>query len=45
MTRIFTTLKEVDDKLILYGYIAGFILNAVLAAQMVCDGPLNTFCA
>ncbi|KAL2047752.1 hypothetical protein ABVK25_011364 [Lepraria finkii] len=44
MTRIFTTLKEVDDKLILYGYIAGFILNAVLAAQMVCDGPLNTFC-
>ena len=44
MTRIFTTLKEVDDNVILYGYIAGFILNAVLAAQMVCDGPLNLFC-
>jgi mannose-P-dolichol utilization defect protein 1 len=25
----------VDDKLILYGFIAGFALNAVLAAQMV----------
>jgi mannose-P-dolichol utilization defect protein 1 len=25
----------VDDKLILYGFIAGFVLNAVLAAQMV----------
>lgn len=35
LTRIFTTLQEVDDKLILYGYIAGFLLNAVLAAQMV----------
>ena len=35
LTRIFTTLKEVDDKLILYGFISGFALNAVLAAQMV----------
>ena len=35
LSRIFTTLQEVDDKLILYGFIAGFILNAVLAAQMV----------
>ncbi|KAK5123405.1 hypothetical protein LTR85_002837 [Meristemomyces frigidus] len=35
LTRIFTTLQEVDDKLILYGFIAGFALNAVLAAQMV----------
>ena len=34
MSRIFTTLQEVDDKLILWGYIAGFALNAVLAAQM-----------
>jgi mannose-P-dolichol utilization defect 1 len=25
----------VDDKLILYGFVAGFALNAVLAAQMV----------
>jgi mannose-P-dolichol utilization defect protein 1 len=35
LTRIFTTLQEVDDKLILYGFIAGFTLNLVLAAQMV----------
>lgn len=34
-SRIFTTLQEVDDKLILYSFIAGFTLNAVLAAQMV----------
>ncbi|KAI0184195.1 hypothetical protein EV127DRAFT_444782 [Xylaria flabelliformis] len=35
LSRIFTTLQEVDDKLILYGFIAGFTLNLVLAAQMV----------
>ncbi|KAL2112541.1 hypothetical protein VUR80DRAFT_7279 [Thermomyces stellatus] len=35
LTRIFTTLQEVDDKLILYGFIAGFVLNVVLAAQML----------
>ncbi|KAK5113631.1 hypothetical protein LTR62_003258 [Meristemomyces frigidus] len=35
LSRIFTTLQEVPDKLILYGFIAGFILNAVLASQMV----------
>ncbi|KAI8961132.1 mannose-P-dolichol utilization defect 1 protein [Daldinia sp. FL1419] len=35
LSRIFTTLQEVDDKLILYGFIAGFALNLVLAAQMV----------
>lgn len=35
LSRIFTTLQEVDDKMILYGFIAGFVLNAVLAAQMV----------
>lgn len=35
LSRIFTTLQEVDDKLILYGFISGFVLNAVLAAQMV----------
>jgi mannose-P-dolichol utilization defect 1 len=28
-------LQEVPDKLILYGFIAGFALNAVLASQMV----------
>jgi mannose-P-dolichol utilization defect protein 1 len=35
LTRIFTTLQEVDDKLILYGFVAGFALNLVLALQMV----------
>lgn len=35
LSRIFTTLQEVDDKLILWGFIAAFVLNAVLAAQMV----------
>ncbi|KAF2454303.1 putative monosaccharide-P-dolichol utilization protein [Lineolata rhizophorae] len=35
LSRIFTTLQEVDDALILYGFVAGFTLNAVLAAQMV----------
>lgn len=34
LSRIFTTLQEVDDKLILYSFIAGFVLNAVLASQM-----------
>lgn len=28
-------MQEVDDKLILYGFVAGFALNAVLALQMV----------
>merc|ERR1711939_1080948 len=35
LSRIFTTLQEVDDPLILYGFIAGFTLNLVLAAQML----------
>ncbi|KAF4505580.1 hypothetical protein G6O67_007513 [Ophiocordyceps sinensis] len=35
LSRIFTTLQEVDDKLILYGFVSGFLLNAVLALQMV----------
>lgn len=35
LSRIFTTLQEVDDKLILYGFVAGFMLNAVLAGQML----------
>lgn len=35
LSRIFTTLQEVDDKLILYGYVAGFSLNLVLALQML----------
>jgi mannose-P-dolichol utilization defect protein 1 len=35
LSRIFTTLQEVDDKLILYGFVAGFVLNAILAAQVV----------
>ncbi|KAJ5175215.1 Mannose-P-dolichol utilization defect 1 protein [Penicillium canariense] len=35
LSRIFTTLQEVEDKLILYGFIAGFTLNVILAGQMV----------
>ncbi|KAJ5096032.1 hypothetical protein NUU61_005388 [Penicillium alfredii] len=35
LSRIFTTLQEVDDKLILYGFIAGFSLNVILASQML----------
>lgn len=35
LTRIYTTLQEVDDRLILYGFVGGFVLNVVLAAQMV----------
>ncbi|KAJ5675564.1 Mannose-P-dolichol utilization defect 1 protein [Penicillium macrosclerotiorum] len=35
LSRIFTTLQEVDDKLILYGFVAGFSLNLILAAQML----------
>lgn len=35
LARVFTTLQEVDDKLILYGFVSGFVLNLILAAQMV----------
>ncbi|KAL1858599.1 hypothetical protein Plec18170_002800 [Paecilomyces lecythidis] len=35
LSRIFTTLQEVDDKLILYGFISGFTLNLILAGQML----------
>lgn len=35
LSRIFTTLQEVDDALVLYGFVAGFLLNAVLAGQML----------
>ena len=35
LSRIFTTWQEVDDRMILYQFVAGFLLNAVLAAQMV----------
>ncbi|KAF1982559.1 mannose-P-dolichol utilization defect 1 protein [Aulographum hederae CBS 113979] len=34
LMRIFTTLQEVDDPIILYGFFAGFVLNGILAAQM-----------
>jgi mannose-P-dolichol utilization defect protein 1 len=35
VSRIFTTLQEVDDPIILGGFVAGFALNAVLALQML----------
>lgn len=35
LARIFTTMREVGDNRILAGFVAGFLLNAVLAVQMV----------
>ncbi|KAL1796302.1 hypothetical protein ACET3X_004842 [Alternaria dauci] len=35
LSRIFTTLQEVDDPLILYGFMAGFALNAILFLQVL----------
>lgn len=35
LARVYTTVQEVDDSLILYGFLAGLAFNAVLAAQMV----------
>ncbi|KAF2709786.1 mannose-P-dolichol utilization defect 1 protein [Pleomassaria siparia CBS 279.74] len=35
LSRIFTTLQEVPDPLILYGFIAGFALNAILFLQVI----------
>lgn len=35
MARIFTTLKEVDDTLILGGFLAGAFFNAILFAQLI----------
>jgi mannose-P-dolichol utilization defect protein 1 len=32
---VFTTLSEVDDPIILYGFLGGFALNVMLAAQML----------
>ncbi|OJD25159.1 hypothetical protein ACJ73_03476 [Blastomyces percursus] len=44
MMRIFTTIQEVDDKLLLYGFVAGFTLNLVLGLQMLYywNGPATT---
>lgn len=35
LARIFTTMREVGDNRILAGFVAGFLLNAVLAVQMI----------
>lgn len=35
LSRIFTTLQEVDDPIILYGFVAGFALNLIMAIQMI----------
>lgn len=35
LARIFTTIREVGDNRILAGFVAGFLLNVVLAVQMV----------
>ncbi|KAK7519030.1 mannose-P-dolichol utilization defect 1 protein-like protein [Phyllosticta citricarpa] len=35
LSRIFTTLQEVNDPLVLYGFVSGFVLNCILAFQMI----------
>jgi len=35
LARVFTTLQEVDDIVILTGFISGTVLNLILAAQMI----------
>ncbi|KAI5858757.1 hypothetical protein BZA05DRAFT_382349 [Tricharina praecox] len=35
LARVFTTISEVDDPVILYGFLGGFALNVVLAVQML----------
>jgi mannose-P-dolichol utilization defect protein 1 len=35
LARIFTTLAEVDDPIILYGFVGSVALNVVLALQML----------
>ncbi|POS86707.1 hypothetical protein EPUL_002193, partial [Erysiphe pulchra] len=35
LARVFTTMQEVNDKLILYSYIAGFSLNLLITIQMI----------
>lgn len=35
LARIFTTVREVGDNRILAGFVAGFLLNALLAVQML----------
>ncbi|KAI5295453.1 hypothetical protein KEM52_001324 [Ascosphaera acerosa] len=35
LARVFTTVQEVDDKLILYGFLAGFAFNVILGLQML----------
>jgi len=38
LVRVFTTLTEVDDKVVLLGYIIGAILNGILSAQIIMYG-------
>ncbi|RKF62183.1 Mannose-P-dolichol utilization defect 1 protein [Erysiphe neolycopersici] len=35
LARVFTTMQEVNDKLILYSYIAGFFFNLLITIQMI----------
>ena len=34
--RVFTTLQEVDDRMVLLGFLAGLGLNSLLFLQMIC---------
>ncbi|KAL6716526.1 hypothetical protein ACLMJK_006093 [Lecanora helva] len=35
LARVFTTIQEVDDPIILYGYLAGLVLNFIEVSQMI----------
>ncbi len=35
VTRVFTTIVEVDDKLMLFGYFSGLAINGTICAQIV----------
>jgi len=42
LARVFTTLQEVDDRLILLSFILSLVLNTTLAAQMLYYWEINT---
>jgi len=41
IARIFTTLKELDDTIVLAGYIVGLFLNGIILAQIILYGDKN----
>ncbi|KAI6249251.1 Mannose-P-dolichol utilization defect 1 protein [Erysiphe necator] len=43
LARVFTTWQEIDDKLILYNYIAGFSLNLLITLQLIYYWDTKTY--